>query len=308
MRMYKQSRAMFRELSKKTFIKTSEELYSSYPDLFFKKVKGPYCYDLDGNKYADFNLNNGRLPFGHAPAFLTHTVKNAVSAGFMDGMIKTSLYRFYKNLSKRISISGKYNFFIIESKQEIYSGLEGIDTEKTVFIKPMDLMKNSDDTLLKNAVKNQRDKGNMLVFDETETAFCFENGTFINNYMPDVSILNGSLGVNAAVVKKDIEVNFNNLYIPSSLQLQRASEILRNLDGRRNPFSYIEKNVKQLNKSIENKITGYYGIYPVIKLGGELQRKALNEGFIISGNGVIFISSVHDEKLIHRFTKFLNKN
>ena len=162
--------------------------------------------------------------------------------------------------------------------------------------------------LLKNAVKNQRDKGNMLVFDETETAFCFENGTFINNYMPDVSILNGSLGVNAAVVKKDIEVNFNNLYIPSSLQLQRASEILRNLDGRRNPFSYIEKNVKQLNKSIENKITGYYGIYPVIKLGGELQRKALNEGFIISGNGVIFISSVHDEKLIHRFTNFLNKN
>ena len=53
---------------------------SSFP-MVLGKEKGVYLYDLDGNKYVDFFMNNGAAICGHNSGTLTQFVKNALSVG-----------------------------------------------------------------------------------------------------------------------------------------------------------------------------------------------------------------------------------
>lgn len=58
-------------------------LDSFLPDSFhffvLKKEKNQYLYDIDGNKYVDFYLNNGTVLFGHNNPVITHSIKGAIS-------------------------------------------------------------------------------------------------------------------------------------------------------------------------------------------------------------------------------------
>ncbi|MGL4561030.1 MAG: hypothetical protein ACRCV0_01905 [Brevinema sp.] len=47
----------------------------------FKKHKGVYLYDLDGNKFTDFSLQSGEIFSAHSPNRLTKFMKNALSYG-----------------------------------------------------------------------------------------------------------------------------------------------------------------------------------------------------------------------------------
>lgn len=46
-----------------------------------KRGKGAYLYDIDGNKYVDFYLDNGAVILGHSNPTLTKFIKNGLSAG-----------------------------------------------------------------------------------------------------------------------------------------------------------------------------------------------------------------------------------
>lgn len=59
-----------------------------YP-IVFNRGKGQYLYDLDGNKYIDYYLNNGSIILGHSSAHITPLIKNAISSGI-------SLYGYNK--------------------------------------------------------------------------------------------------------------------------------------------------------------------------------------------------------------------
>ena len=53
--------------------------------IFFEKGKGPYLYDVDGNKYIDYYLGSGPDIFGHAPDFLNDAVIKDMQKGQVFG-------------------------------------------------------------------------------------------------------------------------------------------------------------------------------------------------------------------------------
>ncbi len=58
-----------------------EQLPSNSNCFILKKAKGVYLYDIDENKYTDFNLNNGTIFTEHSPKRLTKFIKNVLSSG-----------------------------------------------------------------------------------------------------------------------------------------------------------------------------------------------------------------------------------
>ncbi|OHD55901.1 MAG: hypothetical protein A2014_00600 [Spirochaetes bacterium GWF1_49_6] len=50
------------------------------------KQKGAYLYDLDGNKYIDFQMGFGAIPLGHNHRTITRFIKNGISVGTSPGL------------------------------------------------------------------------------------------------------------------------------------------------------------------------------------------------------------------------------
>ena len=65
-----------------------EELYARNPVI--KRAKGPFVYDHDGNRFTDFDLMNGSLLLGHAPASITSTIKRWIGRGYAQGYASAS--------------------------------------------------------------------------------------------------------------------------------------------------------------------------------------------------------------------------
>ncbi|MGL4367733.1 MAG: hypothetical protein ACRCTQ_05600 [Brevinemataceae bacterium] len=61
--------------------KHAEYLLLERDSLIIKKSKGVFLYDIDGNKYVDFYLQNGEIFAEYAPSRLTMFAKNALSYG-----------------------------------------------------------------------------------------------------------------------------------------------------------------------------------------------------------------------------------
>lgn len=58
-----------------------EQLPSNSKAFILKKAKGVYLYDIDENKYTDFDLNKGTIFTEHSPKRLSKFIKNVLSAG-----------------------------------------------------------------------------------------------------------------------------------------------------------------------------------------------------------------------------------
>ena len=88
----------------------------TYPVHTFKRGKGARLYDLDGNRFLDFDLENGSLLFGHAPPFVTHAIKNALSLGNLSSSVNREITRFYSVLKHRFpEITGYTAHFLPEA-------------------------------------------------------------------------------------------------------------------------------------------------------------------------------------------------
>ncbi|MGL4677341.1 MAG: hypothetical protein ACRCWI_06710 [Brevinema sp.] len=75
-----------------------------------KKVKEVYLYDLDGQKYIDFYLNQGTI-LQHSPPRLTKFIKNALSSGLnTEGLPSKFLLKAQNSWKKNFS-SSHVSFF-----------------------------------------------------------------------------------------------------------------------------------------------------------------------------------------------------
>jgi hypothetical protein len=64
--------------------------------LIVKREKDQYIYDIDGNKYIDFNLNEGSVLCGHNYKSISVYVKNALSSGSSSGYVNRLYYPLRK--------------------------------------------------------------------------------------------------------------------------------------------------------------------------------------------------------------------
>src|SRR5258705_13740496 len=49
--------------------------------LYFERGKGPRVWDVDGNEYIDFQIGQGALLYGHAPAGLADAIGSQAQLG-----------------------------------------------------------------------------------------------------------------------------------------------------------------------------------------------------------------------------------
>jgi glutamate-1-semialdehyde aminotransferase len=72
-----------------------EKRYALFPVM--KRGKGPYLYDVDENRYVDFDLQQGALVHGHAHARLTSVMKAWLSRGYSGG-VSSGVHRFLSSI------------------------------------------------------------------------------------------------------------------------------------------------------------------------------------------------------------------
>ena len=71
--------------------------YLGYP-LYLDRGEGPYIFDLDGNRYIDFNMSNGAAMLGHNhPA-----VREAVVSGVDAGVLAAAETPYHEQLAARL--------------------------------------------------------------------------------------------------------------------------------------------------------------------------------------------------------------
>jgi hypothetical protein len=73
-----------------------------------RRVKGPFVYDYDGNRYVDFDLMNGSLLFGHAPPRITSTIKGWIGRGYAPGYESASHRMTSKLILEELLVPGGY--------------------------------------------------------------------------------------------------------------------------------------------------------------------------------------------------------
>ena len=80
------------------------------PELIFKREKGAYLYDIDENKYCDFNLHDGSVLLGHNYHKLTQYIKNGISVGSSSGYYNKFYYRLLRLLGEFCDFNFAYFF------------------------------------------------------------------------------------------------------------------------------------------------------------------------------------------------------
>lgn len=80
------------------------------PPFVIKKEKGACLYDIDGNKYADFDLSDGAVIAGHGHRTLTQFIKGGLSSGMSSGLLNKFVYRLTR-LFKEIADFKHIAFF-----------------------------------------------------------------------------------------------------------------------------------------------------------------------------------------------------
>ncbi len=105
---------------------------SDYP-FVVKREKNQYVYDVDGNKYVDFFLNNGSVIAGHNSKILTKYIKNAISVSTESIFIN----KFYYKLIKEFTSISSFDFIQFYSSQ--YEGMYQL----LKFLNPQNIAVNS---------------------------------------------------------------------------------------------------------------------------------------------------------------------
>jgi hypothetical protein len=128
-------------------------LYARNPVI--RRGKGPFVYDHDGNRFTDFDLMNGSLLLGHAPASITSTIKRWIGRGYAQG---------YASASHRMTSS------LILEKLLV---AEGYDTAGSEVFLYTDSVPMAVETLL-HLAKAKEDRGSPLLVsgDRGESTLC----------------------------------------------------------------------------------------------------------------------------------------
>ncbi len=283
-----------------------------------KKEKNQYVYDLDGNKYADFYLNNGSVICGHNNPLLTAYIKNGISAGtstcflskFYNSLVKQfkeialfDCISFYNSIQTALislfntlkpQSTGVNTVFLLRLLNVIFPGMkiEKAEADKVydLFIfEPLDFdgdLSEYDYSICRAELKCSF---------ESRAAFRL-NKSFIRN-LKDIPIIlsanNIANGMDAAVIISAMEIPGEN--IPS----YKALAILETMKYffRTRPFNYNTQSIHSPAVSFQNK-----SIFKLKRVFTPTE--LLKYGIIMKGDAG-FISTLHTEHDIKRLERAL---
>lgn len=299
--------------------KINENGIESWLPLIIKKEKYQYVYDIDGNKYIDFFLNNGSTIAGHNSKKLSIYIKNAISTGTETVFLNKSYYRLIKVFKQMVEFkfiqfynsifSAFFHLFkhlkpstVMVSSYFLRNYLQTIFPEIKFLIKPQKMGRidlyifepiDFDGDLSKIDFKEVKAK--KYASFENRTAFRISNG--FSTTLEDVDfIICGNLltnGLNSGVIisreKIDGEI------IPHYITVSMLESIKY----------YFRKNITSRFIKVEDSFVSHC-VNGIFKISHSPESKELLPfGIILSGN-LCFLSIHHTENDIKRLKKALN--
>lgn len=270
----------------------------------FRRARGACLFDVDGNRFFDFDLDQGRLPFGHHPTFLSTLIKNHISLGQRHNLPQLELYRFSRALQQRLPGSEAYCFFLVPEgfQPDAASGAPA----REQWLVPERIWQGEDNEPLVAAAREIRDKGAALWLDERGSAFCQRDSCFFPELDGDGALLRGCLGLSLLLVRRENPYR-PELYVPPAWQVAAATEILRSLSGPRSPYPVIRRLVAQLERQAEGCFSGRAGIFPKLNIDDALRCRALENGILLAADGVVRVSAAHQPGQLRRLAAFLKR-
>ena len=107
----KKSRAHFQKAKKliPAGVESNVRYFPPYP-FYVKKAKGPYIFDIDGNRIIDFALGYGPMILGHNYPAVVRAVKEAVEKGTMYGASTDVATEYVKIVQKALPSIEMFRF------------------------------------------------------------------------------------------------------------------------------------------------------------------------------------------------------
>jgi len=274
-----------------------------YPLHIFKRGKGSRLYDLDGNRILDFDLNGGQLLFGHAPPFITHAIKNAVSLGWLHNQLNRELIRFYSVLKQRFPAITEYAaYFLPEAKtaaallQAAYPGWELIRPE--LFTDRLDTLR------LEGIIHAAVSRGSPLLLDETGSAFRTAPELLSQKYRPEAAAASFG-GVHLLMLPEGHSL-IPDPFLPLLPVLAGASAFLKRLTGPAEPYTAIRALTALFAEKCSSQISAWAGFSPIIELLPEQRKKLFQKGFLLPQSGKIHFCSAHADHELKGLAAALN--
>jgi len=269
----------------------------------FKRGKGSRLYDMDGNRFFDFVLDEGRKLFGHAPPFLTHSIKNAVSRGQLDNCLSLEFYRFYSVLRNRCPEVDDYELFFLSDRRapgallrSVFSGWEPLIPEQ--------LVKRGDSTRLEKRAKSLVSGGGLLLLDQSGVSFFDGSQLWIGRMRPEAAALS-FCGIHLLLLRPGHGL-MPTAYLPALPVLAEATAFLKNLTGPQEPFTAIEEYSRLFESVCGAHISGWAGFSPKIRMRDVQRQELRKRGFLLSKTGYVHFSSAHDLHQVRRLADSIN--
>lgn len=260
-----------------------------------RKEKGACLYDVDGNKYSDFDLHDGAAIAGHNHGTLTQFVKNGISSGSSSGNLSkftARLVRQFRGLADFRQMSffsqaqGAYSAVIRTFRPatigvtstyllEFLKPYGGETAEKgkkydILFYEPLDFDGNLDDlTPDKNGFRY-----GISCSVESRTAFRLNPGFTVNAGKADLLLVSGCIanGLDCAAVLSDKPVTGENLPVYKTVAVMETlkyfarSAAVRNLDMRnliagKEKNLVFRKNIFRIDRKFDPSSLLQYGIH-----------------------------------------------
>ena len=127
-------------------LKTDDEIGFRYP-FIIKRGKGLFLYDYDDNRYADYQLSNGRLLAGHSNPQINKITKNSLSRGNCFLPYSKSFTNLANTIKEMIPFVEKV--LVINEWSDIVEGLHHYIAENKEysffqFINPLEYLMNNE--------------------------------------------------------------------------------------------------------------------------------------------------------------------
>jgi len=277
----------------------------TFPSVLFKRGKEERLYDIDGNKYLDFDLDQGRLLFGHAPAFLTTPIKNSISLGALENHPTLSLSRFYSALKSVLPGLDQYDLFFVPDTraaqgmfQAAYPGWDPVLPEM--------LVSKDDASRLESRIDTLQGGGNPLLLDEGISFLCLSAKSFIEQYNPEGAVINGILGLPLLLLKPGHALR-PVPWLPPQHRIITALEMLRAVRGSRSPYSHLSMLATHFKNKFSGTISDWRGFSPKINITNEQRETLLRAGYFLNPTGYIHFCTCHTEKCVARLADNLNQ-
>jgi len=288
--------------------------------IVIKKGKEQYLYDLDGNKYADFYLNNGAVILGHASSHLTPMIKNSISYGFSwTGYNKfnlklESIFRglnsfknisfFQSELSALIRIVnfinpktiGASSSFLLDKLKQYFPFIDISIADKSsrydlLFLEPIDF----DGDL--SEINYSHFKSGVICSYESRTAFRLSPG-FIKT-PPECLLLLSSFNISNGM---DSAVLMSGMDIPGdSLSQFQSSVIYETMKLYNSEISYGEFIVNINSPGVTHQNRNIFKIDSIVK-----PSELLKYGIYLKGN-IGYLSIMHSKHDVDRLTRAIKQ-